>query len=189
MKTVNAAPPQKRGRGRKKAADAQLPPSDRLDTDGQEVLDAIDEARAKHWWNGLSDKQRRDALGEAGPHATIADCYRVHCNEKSGRDPKRIDQPAETEGKNGRVKQQFIEPGMDPPTIPEIDEAAEEYRRVRDRRMELTKEEARHNELLLGLMKKHNLSEYRYDGTEVSVAKEKEKARVRRIKEESESDE
>lgn len=94
------------------------------------------------------------------------------------RDPNRIDQP---EAGNG--KQKYLDPDMAPPTIPEIDEAAEEYRRVRDRRMELTKEETKRNEQIVELMRKHGLTEYTFDGSEVSI-KNKTKARVRRIAEE-----
>ena len=104
---------------------------------------------------------------------------------KEPRDPNRIDQP--DDGENGEVRQQYIE-GTEPPKIPEIEKAAETYRQIRDRRMDLTKEEAKANELLLELMKKHGVAAtgYRYDGSEVTVKKEKEKARVRRIKAEGE---
>lgn len=83
-------------------------------------------------------------------------------------------------GRRGKARQTYM-PGTEPLRIRAIDEAAEVYRDIRDRRKELTTEECKANEKLLGLMKDHMLMSYRYDGSEVTIAKEKEKARVRRI--------
>lgn len=115
---------------------------------------------------------------------------------RRGRPPKQVTGAAEDQGwksndepeKGGNHRQQYIE-GTEPIRIKEIDTAAEDYRDIRDRRKELTIEECKANELLLGLMKKHNLTSYRFDGSEVTIAKEKEKACVRRIQVEQDGDE
>ena len=98
-----------------------------------------------------------------------------------GRKTKRLDVD------DSAPKQQYID-GTEPVRVKEIEEAADTYRDIRDRRQELTREETAANEALLALMKEHGLTSYRYDGSEVTLAKEKEKARVRRIKAEGESE-
>lgn len=56
--------------------------------------------------------------------------------------------------------------------VPEIDEAAEEYVDIRDRRMALTKDEKAAQTSLLNLMKKHKLKAYDYDNKLVSVVED-----------------
>ena len=68
-------------------------------------------------------------------------------------------------------KQQEI-PGTERPTHPDIDEAALEYREVRDRRMALTEQEKAAHANLLAKMKEHGQETYKFhddDGREVSV--------------------
>lgn len=61
-------------------------------------------------------------------------------------------------------------PGMEPPSIPEIDELAQEYVTMRDNRMGYQKEELKLNDRLLELMNQHKLPTYKFDGLLVSVA-------------------
>ncbi len=58
-------------------------------------------------------------------------------------------------------------PEMEPPSIPEIDEAAEAFVDARDKRMRLGSKEAEKKEILEAAMKKHGLDRYEYDGKEV----------------------
>lgn len=62
--------------------------------------------------------------------------------------------------------------GFEPPRIAEIDEAAEEYRCVRDERMGLQQEEAKLKAKLLLLMQEHELTIYPIPDTEREVCRE-----------------
>lgn len=55
-------------------------------------------------------------------------------------------------------------PGVGRKEIKELDEAAEAYVDVRDRRMALTKEEVKAKETLTLLMKAHKMKAYSYEG-------------------------
>ena len=70
--------------------------------------------------------------------------------------------------KEKRPRQGHLE-GMAPPSIEEIDKAAEAYREARDERMELTEEEVVKHQALLDAMHKHELKSYEYDGYTVKV--------------------
>lgn len=59
--------------------------------------------------------------------------------------------------------------GMEPPSIPEIDRAAENYCAVRDERMRLTTDETEKKTILRALMLKNQLKNYEYDGKEVLI--------------------
>lgn len=74
-------------------------------------------------------------------------------------------------------------PTMEDPAIEELEDSAEEYVDIRDQRMELTREESRLKEELLGLMHKHNKTTYIHEGVEIKVIVESEKLRVRIKKE------
>jgi hypothetical protein len=74
-------------------------------------------------------------------------------------------------------------PTMEDPAIEELEDSAENYADVRDQRMELTREESRLKEELLGLMKKHKKTSYVHDGYDIKVIVESEKLRVRIKKE------
>lgn len=88
---------------------------------------------------------------------------------------------------------------MEAPSIPEIDEAAEKYVRVRDRRMKLTTEEVTLRETLIETVKQHikDLTangdgelHYRYgDDMEVILKPGKEKVKVRHASADSEEEE
>lgn len=74
--------------------------------------------------------------------------------------------------------------GTQDPNYPELEEAAESYRDVRDARMELTEKEVVVKDDLLGLMKKHKLKSYRLPHSElvVELVAGEETVKVRKIK-------
>lgn len=87
-------------------------------------------------------------------------------------------------------KQKELE-GVGQPEIKELEEAADEYVRVRDIRMDHTKKECASRDKLLELMHANNLTSYAFDDqvVEIEVAT-KEKIRVRNTdSDEEESDE
>ncbi len=86
-----------------------------------------------------------------------------------------------------KVKQGYLE-GMDPPSIKEIDKAADNYVEVRDERMSLSKIEIERKAILRGAMLKHNLKNYEYDG-KVVVLDDEPTVKVRKKKEESDDSE
>lgn len=94
-------------------------------------------------------------------------------------DPK-PDKPARP-ARQKKPKQQTL-PGVETDSIPEIEEAAEEYTRVRDERMELTEEETAAQAKLLDLMRDHNLDKYKYDGKIVAVLQGEAKVKVKKAK-------
>lgn len=61
-----------------------------------------------------------------------------------------------------RPKQSYI-PGTAPPSVPEIDKAADAYRDARDARMLAGEEEQELQKALLALMHKNNLTTYEYE--------------------------
>lgn len=78
-------------------------------------------------------------------------------------------------------------PGMEPPSFPKIEKAADEYRKVRDMRMEYTQAEVEKQAILLKAMEDEKLTIYEYDGFKVEV-KANPKVKVRKIGEESNGD-
>ncbi len=79
--------------------------------------------------------------------------------------------------------------GMEPPSIPEIDDAANSSADVRRRRMALTEQETTAADALLALMHEHELKVYDCpDGKKVEISA-LEKIKVRRPKEESNGEE
>ena len=80
--------------------------------------------------------------------------------------------------KKVKPKQQDL-PGMADRKIPELHKAAEEYADVRDRRMELTKEEVAAKEEVLKQMRSHKKEVYKFDDVEIKVVHEKESVKVR----------
>ncbi len=67
------------------------------------------------------------------------------------------------------AKKQTELKGIEAPSIPELDEAAEEYVEHRDKRIAVLTQEIAAKGVLLGLMKKHKLERYRYDDQIVEV--------------------
>lgn len=90
--------------------------------------------------------------------------------------------PREPKAKQGHLD------GMAPPSIKEIDKAAERFRECRNERMELSQEEAKCRDLLEAVMKKNELRVYEYDGQVVEIVYE-EKVRVRKKKPDGTDDE
>jgi inorganic pyrophosphatase/exopolyphosphatase len=76
---------------------------------------------------------------------------------------------------------------MEPPCHPDIDEAADELKEIRAKRMRLTEEETTASDSLLALMHKHDLKTYEYEGGKVEVAA-LEKVKVRKKKPEANGD-
>lgn len=81
-----------------------------------------------------------------------------------------------TEPVNG--KQKYIE-GTEPPSIPEIDEKAGQYKKVRDKRMDLTEQEIELKGELRELMLKHKLDTYVVPDTEMQVDLEPGEAEIK----------
>lgn len=65
--------------------------------------------------------------------------------------------------KRDRAKQGHLE-GMAPPTIREIEAAADNYREMRDARMAYLEKEVEAKAILNRVMKDHDLNVYEYDG-------------------------
>lgn len=85
-----------------------------------------------------------------------------------------------SETKTTARKQQHLD-GMAPPSIPDIDAAAESYADLRDQRMALLQREVAAKQSLLGLMKQHKQSTYRTaDGIDVTVESKEETVKVKR---------
>ncbi len=86
-----------------------------------------------------------------------------------------------------RLKQNHL-PGMEPPSVAAIDRAAEDYVKVRDERMEMTKDEVEKHDRLLGLMREHGLDTYEFDGFTINC-QTKTKVKVKRTDEYDSEDE
>lgn len=72
--------------------------------------------------------------------------------------------------------------GVELPSYPDIDKAADKYVEERDARMEMTPKEIKAKEKLLELMQKHNLEVYRFGDQEIKRTKGKENVKVKKIK-------
>ena len=59
--------------------------------------------------------------------------------------------------------------GMERPKVKEIEDAAEDYVAIRDKRMSLTEKEVDARAVLLAAMEKHKLDAYRFDDRVVIV--------------------
>lgn len=86
-------------------------------------------------------------------------------------------------------KEQSDLPGMEQREIAELEEAAGEYKKIRNRRQKLTASEVDLKTTLLRLMRKHKKTDYVRDGIEIHVIVEKEKVRVTIRDEEEAKDE
>ena len=73
-------------------------------------------------------------------------------------------------------------PGMTPPHIKEIQEAAEALQEVRTERMELGEQEEKAQASLAAIMNKHGLKRYNLDDDYEALIEAKERAFVRKIK-------
>lgn len=77
-----------------------------------------------------------------------------------------------------KAKQGYLE-GQEPPTIQEIDEAAEAYYALNDKSWKLRSKVKEAADELLEIMKKHGLTTYQYENKEVDVL-EKEVVKVKK---------
>lgn len=75
-------------------------------------------------------------------------------------------------------------PGVSQPHVPEIEDIAEEYVGIRDKRMALTKQEVETRGRLSTVMKNHNLTRYPYDGKVVLIKPGQEKIKVQAAEDE-----
>jgi hypothetical protein len=82
----------------------------------------------------------------------------------------------EPEGKKPR---QARLPKMEDPEIEDLEAAAEEYVGYRDQRQDLTRDEVRLKDKLLGLMKDYNRETYNHAGIEIKVVHTETKVRVK----------
>lgn len=79
-------------------------------------------------------------------------------------------------------------PGVEPLTIPEIDEHADEYVTLRDKRMKLLAQELTAKEELMKVMKSHKLKVYEYDDHIVEIVPTDETVKVKKKKASSEEE-
>lgn len=84
--------------------------------------------------------------------------------------------------RRARDKQTMI-PGTEPESIPAVEEAAANYRDIRDSRMSLTEEEADAKKKLIDVMKEHGVEKYQFGGYEVvRTHEETDNVKVRKLK-------
>lgn len=79
------------------------------------------------------------------------------------------------------AKKQGELPGVEKPVVKAVEEAADEYVNVRDRRMKLTEAEVEKRSILIHEMKKARLTSYSYDG-QVITLDTKDAVKVRALK-------
>ena len=80
-----------------------------------------------------------------------------------------------------KTKQKMIE-GTEPERIQEVEDSAESYRAIRDKRMTLTEDEVEANANLIEVMEKHNLTTYKTEhGQVVTIVPGKKKAKVKSV--------
>ena len=78
--------------------------------------------------------------------------------------------------------------GVSPVKIKEIEVAADNYVEVRDKRMKLTEKEIASRDVVVSLMKKHNISKYVYDDHQIVLEHGADKVKVRAYDPEANSD-
>lgn len=83
------------------------------------------------------------------------------------------------------AKDQQNLPGLEEREIQELEDKAYEYKKIRDKRQDLTRREVEFKTDLLVLMKKYKKRDYDHDGVEIHVVTEQETVKVT-IHEESE---
>jgi hypothetical protein len=70
-------------------------------------------------------------------------------------------------------------PGVETPKLQDLEDAAEEYVEIRDRRIALTDKEVDAKGKLLNLMKKHDRKRYKRGPVSIEVVPEGEKVKVK----------
>jgi len=91
-------------------------------------------------------------------------------------------------GRKGRPRQQDL-PGTEDRAIKPLEEAAQDYAEIRDRRMALNAEEVGLKAKVLRLMKHHGKQAYHRDGVSIEIVVEEETVKVRVKKVDDETDE
>lgn len=129
----------------------------------------------------VADNEHEDGAGEDGntdadPTGGTADNHDTELPDvakqaaaapKRGRGrPKKVQTesngaPAPAAEKAPRKTQKALSKDLEPPRIPQLETAAEDYKSVRDRRMALTEQEVEARELLANLMLEHKLTIYK----------------------------
>ena len=104
------------------------------------------------------------------------------------KDPKVLDPKKDFDNPVRKPRQARL-PSMDDPKIEVLHGIAEEYADLRDRRMEIGRQEVEMKNKILDLMKAHKRTHYHYGGMDVSIIVEKEKVRVKIAKGDEETDE
>ncbi len=111
------------------------------------------------------------------------------------RDSKPKKKPAKKKAKGGagktvskkkpsgktRDKQKFF-PGQAPKSYPDVEKAALTYEENRDDRLAALKEEIKLKQKLLDAMKKHDLTEYKFNGRKVFIETSEENVKVQKVK-------
>lgn len=77
--------------------------------------------------------------------------------------------------------------GMEPPRHDDLDDLADRYVDLRDKRMRLQEDEGNKRDLLQVKMKEHKLTSYEYDGKVIEIVAD-EKVKVRKKKEDKDGD-
>lgn len=96
-----------------------------------------------------------------------------------------------TKPRTRRPKQGYLDPTFEPPTIPELDQAAENYYDSVQERLPYTAKEKEAKETLINKMVEHQLVRYEFDGFVVSLTDSKNvavKPRKEKSDDEGESD-
>lgn len=86
------------------------------------------------------------------------------------------------------AKDQKELPGMEEREIADLEEKAHQYKKILNKRQDLTRREVELKSELLALMKKHKKRDYERDGIEIHIVVEQERVKVK-IKDEDEDDE
>jgi hypothetical protein len=79
-------------------------------------------------------------------------------------------------------------PGMEDREIKDLEEKAHEYKKILNKRQDLTRREVELKTDLLALMKKHKRREYVRDGIEIRIVTKEEMVKVRINDEEEEAE-
>ena len=85
------------------------------------------------------------------------------------------------------AKKQKELPGMEKPSIEDVERAADEYVDARDKRMALTKQEVETRDALIAAMRAHKIKSYEYDGRLVTLEATA-KIKVKSVADEDEAD-
>ena len=91
--------------------------------------------------------------------------------------------------KEATAKVQGDLPGMEQREIEDLEKAAHEYKKIRDKRQDLTRREVELKDEILKAMHKHRKKDYSRDGIEIHIVVEQEKVQVKIHDDEAEEEE